>query len=72
MNDYLNAHNDSETYGGIPGNLIRKSEPRTLELVIHDNGYTMGADTFPSHQIETEVFLSSQNQPLDNSGASVV
>ncbi|MBP9111472.1 MAG: hypothetical protein KBF88_01630 [Polyangiaceae bacterium] len=71
MNDYLNAHKDSETYGGIPGNLIRKSEPRTLELVIHDNGYTMGADTFPSHQIETEVFLSSKGQPLDNRGASV-
>jgi mono/diheme cytochrome c family protein len=69
--DYFKAHPDSETYGGVPGTLISKSEPRAVELLVRENGFTDTAKgfgtLFPSREVEKDVVGTSPTQPSDNS-----
>lgn len=63
LSDFHAVHGDKESYGGIPAALIDKSEPRTLELLVTDNGYAKNASSFASQKIETEVKAVSPSQP---------
>jgi hypothetical protein len=69
LSDFHAVHGNNEEYGGIPAALVDKSEPRTLELLITDNGYAANASTFDSRTIETEVKMSSPAQPMSNETA---
>ena len=66
LTDFHAVHGAKESYGGIPAALIDKSEPRTLELLVTDNGYAKNASTFASQKIEAEVKAVSPSQPEVN------
>lgn len=68
INDYYAAHGTDETYAGIPGPMIRGSDPQKLENLVRGNGseplQVLGQ--FITDDIEAEVRASSPNQPADN------
>ncbi|WP_141732766.1 hypothetical protein [Oligoflexus tunisiensis] len=66
INDYYAAHGTDETYGGIPGPMIRASDPANLEDTVRDNGSNTQPNEFDTGTIQNEVENSSPNQPEDN------
>jgi hypothetical protein len=72
LKDFNNVHSATgvkETYGGIPGELINKSEPRTIELLVRENGFTAtaGIKPFDSRNVEIDIRNTAAGQPIDNS-----
>jgi cytochrome c553 len=66
INDYYAAHGTEEVYGGIPGPMIRASDPANLEDTVRDNGSNVQPNEFDTDAIQSEVQDSSPNQPEDN------
>jgi 5-methylcytosine-specific restriction endonuclease McrA len=66
INDYYAAHGTDEVYGGIPGPMIRASDPANLEDTVRDNGSNVQPNEFDTDAIQSEVEDSSPNQPEDN------
>jgi 5-methylcytosine-specific restriction endonuclease McrA len=66
INDYYAAHGTDEVYGGIPGPMIRASDPANLEDTVRDNGSNEQPNEFDTDAIQSEVEDSSPNQPEDN------
>ncbi len=63
LEDYQAAHDQSEEYGGIPGNLISESDPANLEDFVRDAGFDLQPNEFRTNQIEGEVQDSNGQQP---------
>ena len=63
--DFRAAHGNTETYAGIPGNLIAGSDPRLLENLVRASG-SRQVNQFNSRAIQAEVQRSSPAQPADN------
>jgi hypothetical protein len=66
INDYYAAHGTEEVYGGIPGAMLRASDPANLEDTVRDNGSNVQPNEFDTDAIQSEVEQSSPNQPEDN------
>jgi 5-methylcytosine-specific restriction endonuclease McrA len=66
INDYYAAHGTEEVYGGIPGPMIRASDPANLEDTVRENGSNVQPNEFNTDRIQQEVEQSSPNQPEDN------
>ncbi|MDQ3233902.1 MAG: hypothetical protein M3Q07_18970, partial [Pseudobdellovibrionaceae bacterium] len=66
INDYYAAHGTDEVYGGIPGPMIRASDPANLEDTVRENGSNTQPNEFQTSTIQAEVENSSPNQPEDN------
>ncbi len=63
LQDYVRAHTQDETYGGIPGSLIAKTDGRALEDFVAGQGFPVQPNEFVGKQIEKEVQASSSMQP---------
>jgi hypothetical protein len=55
ISDFINAHGSNEDYGGIPANLITKSDPRLLSNLVQNAGFGNQPNPFPSATVEAEV-----------------
>lgn len=66
INDYYAAHGTDEVYGGIPGPMIRGSDPALVEDTVRANGGNVQPNEFQTNRIQQEVQASSPNQPADN------
>lgn len=55
ISDYINAHGSTEDYGGVPANLITKSDPRLLSSLVQNAGFGNQPNAFPSATVEAEV-----------------
>lgn len=68
INDYYAAHGQDETYAGIPGPMIRGSDPQKLENMVRGNGFQQlqAIGEFQTNTIENEVEASSPQQPASN------
>jgi hypothetical protein len=64
--DYLRVHGEDEDYGGIPGAIIQKADPRALEDLVVGAGFGGQPNSFNSRRIEEEVRRSSSEQPIVN------
>lgn len=53
--DYYAAHGTAETYGGIPGPMIRGSDPQKLENLVRGNGFAAQPNEFQTATIRTEL-----------------
>jgi hypothetical protein len=70
MQDYFRAHGDQESYGGVPGVIIQKSDGRALEDLINGQGFGQLQPTkFNSATIEAEVRASQPKEPEINTPA---
>lgn len=63
--DFRAAHGITETYAGIPGNLIAGSDPRLLENLVRASG-SRQVNQFNSGAIQAQVRASSPAQPANN------
>jgi hypothetical protein len=67
--DFLRVHGD-ESYGGIPKELVQKSDPRALEDLVVGQGFAPSDENlFDSRTIETEVKRVASQQPVVNTPA---
>lgn len=68
INDYYAAHGQDETYAGIPGPMIRGSDPQKVENLVRGNGFQQlqAIGEFQTGTIQNEVVASSPAQPADN------
>lgn len=67
--DYYAAHGQDEEYGGIPGVMIRASDPQKLENLVRGHGFRelqIQEIEFQTNNIENQVRNSSPAQPADN------
>jgi len=55
LNAYFNAHNSSEPYAGIPGQLIDQSDPSLLAKLVTSAGFGTQPNAFPSATIFNEL-----------------
>jgi len=53
--DYYAAHPQTETYAGIPGPMIRGSDPQKLENLVRGNGFTAQPNEFLTATIRNEL-----------------
>jgi len=63
--DFIDAHGQDEEYAGIPGPVIRASDPALLEDLVRGNGFRDQPNEFNSRRIEKEV-RQTQGQPQNN------
>ena len=66
LDDYFSAHDISESYAGIPGKLIAKSNPALFAQFITTAGFGNQPNSFPSAVIEKEVKQSDPQQPFND------
>jgi hypothetical protein len=66
--DYQKAHDASEAFAGIPGNLIGtpRCDPAQLEALVSNNSVAPQPNEFPTGQVETQVAASAPMQPAQN------
>lgn len=55
IDQYYAAHAPTEIYGGIPGGLIRGSDPQKLENLVRGNGFTAQPNEFLTQVIQQEL-----------------
>lgn len=65
LQDYVRTHG-TEAYAGIPGAMIRTSDPEALQRLIENNGFGTQPVNFKGFAIEAEVKASSAGQPVVN------
>lgn len=68
INDYYAAHGQDEAYAGVPGPMIRASDPQKVENLVRGNGFQQlqAVHEFQTNTIQNEVQASSPAQPADN------
>jgi len=66
IDDFFAARGTTESYAGIPANLISASDPRLLENLVRGAGFRQQPNEFDSRRIQREVRDSSPQQPADN------
>ena len=64
--DFHAAHGTSEPYGGIPPQLIDKSDPELMAQFIRAAGFGDQPNPFPSTMIEHQVTTNVPSQPAAN------
>jgi hypothetical protein len=60
IQDFQRAHG-SESYGGVPANLVRPSRPIVLETLLKNNGFGTQPNLFDTKIIQAEVKTSGQS-----------
>jgi hypothetical protein len=63
INDYYAAHPTTETYAGIPGPMIRGSDPQKVENLVRGNGFGTQPNEFQTATIRTELTNNNGTSP---------
>ncbi|MEO6773136.1 MAG: hypothetical protein ABI467_08940 [Kofleriaceae bacterium] len=66
LGDFHAAHGTAEPYGGIPANLIDRSDPDQMAAFIEAAGFAQQPNAFPSAQVESQVLQVAPEQPAAN------
>ncbi|MDP2342623.1 MAG: hypothetical protein Q8O67_16820 [Deltaproteobacteria bacterium] len=70
FDDYVDAHGLDEEFAGIPGRLLPRTDPVTVEDLVRFSGSEQ-PNVFPSPFVEREVQTGNRAQPADNSTPGV-